>query len=445
MSLTKKQKSALKKGCLSAYLKQFKKVAILGTLSAGLAFSVMTPSQSTRFDYNLPKEISVIETTLPFETRKFTKQLEDGTTYDAIDKIVKTDSVDWSDDFYIKTDRYRLSKHDDFSLSRGVGWLVSLPRRLMLFDYDVSNGLDAQRTKAVISMLEKDKTIDDLYVRINHNEVWEDLGRLFSDPQVTHRNNFLARSTLGISATFTGEMFAEISRGDYYNSMTKTMVLYSNVEGVSAHELGHYDDFMRFDSDWGYTLGRVVPPVMLYQEWKASINSLDHLSKEDQNHLPRYLLPAFITYLALGFGLSKHKLQTKNKSASLVDNSFNEKETNKDFFVEKAPEDVDLDAIMNPVISSKNKISVGHTLAHFASINASFYAGIEAYNAAIEHAAIAPELFGALGFATTMVLSQYALNGAVKYIKPYKHQKSGSQGIFNDLKSSAKDFLPFKN
>ena len=89
------------------------------------------------------------------------------------------------------------------------------------------------------------------------------------------------------------------------NPLTQTVVCYSNIESVTAHELGHHKDCQRFDRDWIYILARPLPPVFLYQEWKASSRACDIMSKEDGWQFNRYLMPAFLTYCLATYGMIK--------------------------------------------------------------------------------------------------------------------------------------------
>ncbi len=218
---------------------------------------------------------------------------------------IHTDSVNFDYDFKLVTDNYTLDKHDDWGISQVIGFFGSIPSKILLWDWDMGKGLDGERSKAVLSLLENRDDIKDLTVRLNHNEVFEDLGRLFSDEKVKDRNGFFARATVGLLSTFAGELFSELRRGDYYNPMTQTVVAYSDIEAIAAHEMGHHKDFQRFDRDWLYVLGRTLPPVMLYQEAKASLYAHDMLSEKDKNQSMRYLLPAFITYLFAAVSISK--------------------------------------------------------------------------------------------------------------------------------------------
>ncbi len=119
-----------------------------------------------------------------------------------------------------------------------------------------------------------------------------------TEVQLRERNPFLYRLIFGTLDTVKDEIFAEFCRANYYNPLTKTVVVYSNIESTFAHELGHHIDFERFDTDWVYSLSRILPPIMLYQEWVASIKAKNSLmSDKDRWQFKRYLIPAFFSYI----------------------------------------------------------------------------------------------------------------------------------------------------
>jgi hypothetical protein len=292
----------------------------LGLLACCLAgwYILTSPSSeqlSRKREYPLPAEIVVTETNLPYSTReRVEERIVNGIPerVTVLERFVKTKDIPFErDSFNIKTDRYRFVKDDDWLPSRLVGHTVSMFSRLYFWDWDISWGLDASRTRATLSMVENDKSVKDLTVRVNHNEAFYDMYRmLISDKTLKKRNNFFARWTLGVLMSLKDEIWAEFKRGDYYNPMTNTAVAYTNLESVPAHELGHNKDFKRFDYDWLYALGRILPPVMLYQEWKASSNATKILSEDDQWQFERYLLPAFATYV-LGMLVASKKVKDK--------------------------------------------------------------------------------------------------------------------------------------
>lgn len=270
--------------------------------------------------YTLPDSISVVEAKMYSKNRNIEPTLsvspryvQYGSSISSLERKIGTKNIDFSKDFMIKTNRYTLIKEEDWLLSQMIGKIVCIPIKIFFWDWDIGKGLDADRAKTALAFLENDKSIKDITVRLNHNSVWKDFYRLFFDEKVKERNNFLARATLGSLMCLKGELWAELARGDYYNAMTQTSVSYSNVESIIAHEIGHHKDFQRFTSDWEYTLARMIPPVMLYQEWKASTNARDLMSPKDGWQFNRYLMPAFLTYIFATYKISKRMIFGKRR------------------------------------------------------------------------------------------------------------------------------------
>lgn len=228
--------------------------------------------------------------------------------------VLKTKDIDFDEDFKLETKRYRLVKDDDWLPSRLVGHTAAMFTRLFFWDWDAGWGLDEEKSKTVLSMLESKEELKGLTVRINHNEGFYDWYRMNTQNDLTERNPFLYRWTVGSLVSFKDEIFAEFARGDYYNPLTKTVVLYSNIESVSAHEFGHHADFERFDTDWVYDISRILPPVMLYQEWQASKTyATKIMSEEDGWQFNRYLIPAFGTYCLATLGATRRFLFGKKE------------------------------------------------------------------------------------------------------------------------------------
>ena len=91
-------------GCL-------KKLALLGGLAVWYAFTGPSSEQiKNKKPYPLPEEISVVETSLPYEERDIVTESidQDGnktTSVVGLEKVVKTSDIDFSEEFYIQTDR----------------------------------------------------------------------------------------------------------------------------------------------------------------------------------------------------------------------------------------------------------------------------------------------------------------------------------------------------
>lgn len=193
--------------------------------------------------------------------------------------------------------KYTIIEDKDFFLFRGIGYIGSLPIKAFLMSWNMNNYVKPDTKKSIETLLENDPDIDGLTVRLNHTRPFGDVWRLFTEKQLRERNNILARIFFGMPTTLLGEFFAKFTRSDYYNPYTKVAVLYSNVEAVAKHEIGHHRDFTRFNRDWIYSLSRILPPVMLYQEWKASKYAKWTLEEQNRYQFGRYLTPAYATYL----------------------------------------------------------------------------------------------------------------------------------------------------
>src|SRR3989338_7728907 len=159
-----------------------KKAALVGGLAIWYAFvGPSTDQLKNKKEYPLPDEIHVLETSLPSEIR----QVETSTDASGkekgkprLDRIVRTADIDFSRDFSIETDRYKLVHDEDWLPSRLIGHVLSIPGKVIFLDWDYGWGQDEHRTKAALSMLENNKEIRDLTVRLNHNEAIADMVKM---------------------------------------------------------------------------------------------------------------------------------------------------------------------------------------------------------------------------------------------------------------------------
>jgi hypothetical protein len=298
----------IKKKLKEEYGRWFKKLAV-GAAALATWYVLTTPSPKdmspTSQNYILPKEIKVTETSLPTHQRVNSK----GT----IDYYINTEDITKNEKFSIKTDRYTVEKDKDYALTRAIGHAMTLMPKAFFWDWDIGRGVDTSKTKAFIAMLEQDTAIKDITVRLGYNAAWKDFNRLFTDEKVKERNGFLARVAIGLPTTIFYEIWAELGRGDYYNAITQTAVIYSNVESIGAHEIGHHKDFQRYDRDWIYQLLRPIPPVTLFQEGKASFYAKDMMSDKDAWQFNRYLIPAFAAYVWYTFNKTRKQFRKKKK------------------------------------------------------------------------------------------------------------------------------------
>lgn len=343
--------------------------------------------------YHLPDEVPVKRATVPTYARPS-------------GPVVRTNEINFSRNFEIVTDRYRLIRDEDYWISQQIGWFASLPRKLFFWDYDIGQGLDADHARAVFTMLEANKDLSGITVRINHNEALADLVRLFSDPRLEERNNWFARITVGVTTAIYNELWAELGRGDYYNPMTQTAVLYSNVDAIPAHELGHHQDYQRFESDWWYSLARPVPSVMLFQEWQASAHARETLSPEEKIQFERYLIPAFFTYLLLAYLIARRTIYYDDLKAYLKRRDI------------RTLDKSSARRVKREILS---QIGFLQTVRRLAGWNVNLLLGARAFSLLTEVTGY--ELAGAAGFVGTFLLSDYIWDKVTGRVLPYYHER----------------------
>ncbi|OGC07457.1 hypothetical protein A2526_01760 [candidate division WOR-1 bacterium RIFOXYD2_FULL_36_8] len=377
-----------------------KRLAVAAALAGWYAFS--TPSSIPKIDdYVLPETISVSQAefnTPGGDQIKITSP-----------QIVKTSDIDLSSSFTIKTGRYSLIKEESSFLSSYLGkYIFSLPDKLYFWDLDLGAGLDAVQTGALLTTLESHKELKNLTARINHNAILEDTGRLFTDPQVKARNGFFSRMTLGLFSTLSGELYSELGRKDYYNSMTQTVVVFTNEPFAFSHELGHHIDHQRFSSDWPYVLASAYPPVTPYKEWRASKNALTLLQPKEEWQFYRFLMPALFAYIFAYYLFAKKTLKTE---AQIKLDNINQKYLHifRYFFKD------------NPF-----EIKAKHILRYMTTQTAKLGTGIFAYREIIglmgNESAFSTTL-GCLSFAVAFSMTGRITNKVLKKVAPYVHEQ----------------------
>lgn len=389
-----------------------RKMLGIAALSAALAVGYGATQEKPAADkYDVPTQI----------TARFSAGRTPFVTSTGLEEVVQTEDIDFTKPFDLVTDRYRLVRDEDNIVSTAFGKYVgSLPIKFLLFDWDAGSTPDAERAKAALAILENDKAIKDVTVRLGHNRALYDTWRLFTDEKITERNNIVARIVLGLPTTLITEPLAEISRSDYYNPITQTIALYSNIEAVGAHELGHHKDYQRWSNDWAYAFTSAFPPVKLYKEYVASRNANDMLPGDDQGQVARYLLPAFLTYLVAGGALSRKILQKRTLTVHDDIHPLEDRVTKRfellHFLHDKFRPHADVDKMKE---HERPKVHYAETARHFAHQNIMLLSAIGAYSAASDIGQWAAT--GA--FAAGMLASDYICDVVGDRLMPYTHER----------------------
>jgi len=180
----------------------------------------------------------------------------------------------------------------------GIGWVVGVPGRLLLWDPRIDNHQISKKTESVVAQYIAENDLHHIKVRLNQYAPIEDWHRLRKNKTV----GWPARYTLGVlsvagEAILPGRIFG----GDHFNPFTSTVHLYSDVPAIGLHEAAHAKDFSRRDYPGTYALVYLLPIVPLWHEKIATGDVVDYVQKTDDEHLIRetyrVLYPAYGTYV----------------------------------------------------------------------------------------------------------------------------------------------------
>ncbi|MDG1895676.1 MAG: hypothetical protein P8J37_12280 [Fuerstiella sp.] len=181
----------------------------------------------------------------------------------------------------------------------GIGWVVGIPDKIMLWNRRVDNHNISPETEQAIAAYLARNNLTTVKVRLNQYAPGNEWKRLVANKSV----GWGWRYTLGttpwlVETVFTGRLIG----GDHYNPFTNTVSIYSDIPAVAMHEGGHAKDFARRYYKGTYAAGYLLPvPPPLWYEPVASNDALSYLRAEgtlaDEQPANRILYPAYGTYL----------------------------------------------------------------------------------------------------------------------------------------------------
>jgi hypothetical protein len=205
---------------------------------------------------------------------------------------------------YYTSDKLQAITVDQFARGQrrpvidGIGWVLGIPSKIVLWDRRVDNHSVSPETEAAIAEYLAVNDLTSVKVRLNQYAPGDEWRRLMA-------NNAVGpgwRYTLGTIdwlgyAIFPGRIFG----GDNYNPYTNTMSIYSDVPVIGLHEAGHAKDWARRKYKGTYAAVYILPGAPLWHEAVASRDALAYVeasgSPEEQQEAYRLLYPAYGTYV----------------------------------------------------------------------------------------------------------------------------------------------------
>ncbi len=181
----------------------------------------------------------------------------------------------------------------------GVGWVVGIPGKILLWDRRVdSHSISPQTERAIVEYINKND-LGETKVRLNQYDPLGEWRRLTGNKEVGAG----WRYTLGVLTTagytiLPGRVFG----GDNYNPFTNTINIYSDHPAIALHEGGHAKDIRSRSLPGTYSAAYALPFVALYHEAKATGDVLNYLDAEGRpdelRDAYKILYPAYGTHVA---------------------------------------------------------------------------------------------------------------------------------------------------
>lgn len=153
----------------------------------------------------------------------------------------------------------------------GVGWVLGIPGKLMLWDRRVNNHcVTPETTEAVAQYLQRNQ-INDACVRINQYAPGDEWVRLTTNHEVGAgwRYTLGTLSLVGYTL-FPGRVFG----GDRYNPYTNSVYIYSDVPALDLEPAAYAKDVHSREYPGTYAFVNQLPLVSL---WHETVNTQDAL------------------------------------------------------------------------------------------------------------------------------------------------------------------------
>ena len=185
----------------------------------------------------------------------------------------------------------------------GLGWVIGIPSKIILWDRRVDNHNVSAETEEAIRRYLDDNDLDHVKVAINLYDPLDDWRRLQANKTV----GWGYRYTLG-ALSVAGEAIlpGRLIGGDHYNPFTGTIYLYGDVPAIALQKGGHAKDFTRRTYPGTYALFTALPVTRLWPEAIATGDAIAYAEQHKDSGLERegyqILFPAYGTYVGGALG-----------------------------------------------------------------------------------------------------------------------------------------------
>lgn len=153
----------------------------------------------------------------------------------------------------------------------GLGWIVGIPRRIVLWDRRVDNHRVQPETMAEVATYAKVNELDGLCVRVNQYAPIDEWKRLAKNDQISPGWRYTVGALSLVGYTLIPGRVIGV---DNYNPYTNSVYVYSDVPALAMEAAAYAKDVKHRDLPGTYAAVNSLPVVSV---WHETINTQDTL------------------------------------------------------------------------------------------------------------------------------------------------------------------------
>jgi hypothetical protein len=155
----------------------------------------------------------------------------------------------------------------------GIGWVVGIPEKVLLWDRRVDNHEIGERTEGDVVQYLAENNLDDVKVRVNQYAPIDEWRRLRQNTSVSP----LARYTFGTVHWIGYTVLPDrIFGGDKYNPYTNSISVSSDVPSLAVREAAYAKDVHERQHPSLYAVSQELPGLSLWHDTRATKSTLNY-------------------------------------------------------------------------------------------------------------------------------------------------------------------------
>ena len=172
----------------------------------------------------------------------------------------------------------------------GIGWVVGIPKKLLLWDSRAENHSVSEETVGEVAAYLDARQLGDVKVRVNQYDPVGEWKRLVANDRISPGWKYTVGTLTNLKYTLLpGRIFG----GDAYNPYTNSLSIYSDLPGLGLAESAYAYDVHQRTYPGLYASVQYLPLVSLWHETLATGEVIDYVvltgTPEEQKEIRRTL------------------------------------------------------------------------------------------------------------------------------------------------------------